>query len=31
MIRELGRVQVTEGGPHSELTENDTYFDVNAS
>jgi hypothetical protein len=31
MIRELGRVQVTESGPHDGLLENDTYFDVNAS
>ncbi len=31
MIRELGRVQGTESGPHVETFENDTYRDVNAS
>ncbi len=31
MIRELGRVQVTEGGPDIETVENDTYFNTNAS
>ena len=31
MIHELSCVQVTEGGPHSGLSEDDTYRDIDAS